>query len=288
MMDQAESLRRQMNVRKRKTTIVTITSGKGGVGKSSLALNLGIALNRRGNRVLIIDTDFGFSNIDVMLGVHSRYDLMDVIENRRKIGEIIEIGLEGVQFISGGSGVYELTKLDSNRLMHMVGSLLELENACDTIIFDTGAGFSDNSLRLINASHETILVTTPEPTAIVDAYALLKMVHEQGENPTVSLVLNKADDMREAESVMDGLIRIVEKNTNIQMRKLAVIPRDINMQHAIKKQVPILIGHPKCAASAQLNVLVQRFLSIPPAERRKFGLAVFLEKFIAKNDAVKE
>ncbi len=288
MMDQAESLRRQMIVQKKKTKIVTITSGKGGVGKSSLALNLGIGLNRRGNRAMIIDTDFGFSNIDVMLGVRTQYDLMDVIDNRKEISDIIETGLEGVQFISGGSGVYELTKLDSNRLMHMVSSLFELESACDTIIFDTGAGFSDNSLRLINASHETVLVTTAEPTAVVDAYALLKMVHEQGESPCVSLVLNKADDIREADSVMDGLIRIVGKNTNIKMRKLGIIPRDINMQHAIKKQVPILVGHPKCAASVQLNEIVQRFLSVPPAERRKFGLAVFLDKFMARNDIVKE
>ncbi len=287
MMDQAESLRRQINARNKNTKIVTVTSGKGGVGKSSLALNLGIALNRRGNRTMIIDTDFGFSNIDVMLGVHTQHDLMDVIENRKLISEIIETGLEGVQFISGGSGVYQLTKLDPNRFMHMVNSLLELENSCDTIVFDTGAGFSDNSLRLINASHETILVTTAEPTAIVDAYALIKMLHEQGETPTVSLVLNKADDIREAESVMDGLIRIVEKNTDIRMRKLGVIPRDANMQNAVKKQTPILVGHPKSAACVYLNEIVHKFLSIPAADRRRFGLAVFIDRFMAKKEIVK-
>lgn len=288
MMDQAESLRRQMNLQKRKTKIVTITSGKGGVGKSSLALNLGIALARRGNRALIIDTDFGFSNIDVMLGVRTQYDLMDVIEKRKEIRDIIEVGLEGVQFISGGSGVYELTQLNSDQLMRMVDSLLELENACDTIIFDTGAGFSDNALRLIRASHETILVTTPEPTSVVDAYALLKMVHEKGESPNVSLVLNKAGDVREAESVMDGLVQIVEKNTSIKMRKLGVIARDVNMLYAVKKQVPILVGHPKCAASMHLNQIVQRFINAPPVERKRLGLAVFLDRFINKSDAAEK
>lgn len=283
MMDQAESLRRQMNALKKNTRIVTVTSGKGGVGKSSLALNLGIALAKQGNRALIIDTDFGFSNIDVMLGVRTQHDLMDVIEHRKQISEIIEVGLEGVQFIAGGSGVYELTQLSPDQLMHMVGSLLELEDLCDTIIFDTGAGFSDNSLRLIHASHETILVTTPEPTAVVDAYALLKIIHERGVNPRVSLVLNKADDLREAESVMDGLIRIVEKNTTIQMRKLGAIARDINMQHAVKKQVPILVGHPRCMASMNINQIVHRFLNTQPAERKRLGLAVFIDRLMAKN-----
>lgn len=283
MMDQAESLRRQMNALKKKTKIVTVTSGKGGVGKSSLALNLGIALAKQGNRALIIDTDFGFSNIDVMLGVRTQHDLMDVIQRKKEIRDIIEVGLEGVQFIAGGSGVYELTQLSPDQLMYMVGSLLELENVCDTIIFDTGAGFSDNSLRLIHASHETILVTTPEPTAMVDAYALLKIIHERGVSPSVSLVLNKADDLREAESVMDGLIKIVEKNTAIKMRNLGAIARDINMQHAVKKQVPILVGHPRCMASMNINQIVHRFLNMQPAERRKLGLAVFLERLMAKN-----
>lgn len=284
MIDQAEGLRRQMNMQKKKTRIITVTSGKGGVGKSSLALNLGIALNRQGHRALIIDTDFGFSNIDVMLGVRTQYDLMDVIERRKEVRDIIETGLEGVQFIAGGSGVYELTQMSQNQLMYMVGGLLELENVCDVIIFDTGAGFSDNMLRLINASHETILVTTPEPTAVVDAYALLKMVHERGGNPSVSLVLNKTDDLREAESVMDGLVKIVEKNTAINMRKLGAIARDINMQHAVKKQMPILVGHPKCIASGNINALAQRLLNIPPLERKKLGLAVFLDRFMTKND----
>ncbi len=286
MTDQAERLRKLMNIQKKQMKIVTVTSGKGGVGKSSLALNLGIALNRRGHRTLIIDTDFGFSNIDVMLGVHTQHDLMDVIENRKQIHDIIEVGLEGVKFISGGSGVYELIKMESKQLMRIVESILELENDCDIIIFDTGAGISDNTLRLIHASHETILVTTPEPTSVVDAYALLKIINEQGVRPNVSLVLNKVEDIKEAASVMDGLVRIVEKNTAIQMKKLGVISRDVSMQIAVKKQVPILVSHPDCAASSDINKMVYKFLNIPADNVKKPGLAGFFERFFSKNGAV--
>ncbi len=288
MIDQAEKLRMLMNMKKKQMKIVTVTSGKGGVGKSSLALNLGIALNRRGHRALIIDTDFGFSNIDVMLGVRAKYDLMDVIQSRKKISEIIEVGLEGVQFISGGSGIYELTKLESPQLMRIMENVMSLESVSDTIIFDTGAGVNDNTLRLIHASHDTILVTTPEPTAVVDAYALLKIVNSQGYQPNVSLVLNRVENVREATSVMDGLIRIVEKNTEIQMKKLGMISQDAYMLSAVKEQVPILISHPYCTASADINKLVNSFLNISVPQHKKTGLAGFFDRFVLKSGMVKE
>ncbi len=288
MMDQAEKLRMLMNLKKKQMKIVTVTSGKGGVGKSSLALNMGIALNRRGHRALIIDTDFGFSNIDVMLGVRAKYDLMDVIQSRKNIREIIEVGLEGVQFISGGSGIYELTKLESPQLMRIMENVMSLESVSDTIIFDTGAGINDNTLRLIHASHETILVTTPEPTAVVDAYALLKIVNSQGYQPNVNLVLNRVENVREATSVMDGLIRIVEKNTEIQMKKLGMISQDAYMLSAVKEQVPILISHPYCTASADINKLVNSFLNVSVPPRKKPGLAGFFDRFVMKSGMAKE
>jgi flagellar biosynthesis protein FlhG len=168
-----------------------------------------------------------------------------------------------------------------------VESVMALENVSDTIIFDTGAGINDNTLRLIHASDDTILVTTPEPTSVVDAYALLKIVNEQGIRPDVSLVLNRVENVREAASVMDGLIRIVEKNTEIQIKKLGVITQDANMLSAVKEQVPILISHPYCAASADINQLVNSFLNIPVPQRKKTGLAGFFDRFIMKSGMAK-
>ena len=283
MTDQAQGLRNMMNTRKNKQTkIITVTSGKGGVGKSSLALNLAISLSRQGKCVLIVDMDFGFSNIDVMLGVNTKYDLMDVVNHNKDIQGIIEVGCEGVHFISGGSGVYELTKLDQNQLMAIVNNLYALENIADTIIFDTGAGVSENILRLIRASHETILVTTPEPTAIVDAYALLKIAGEEGNALSLSLVLNKAENPKEAQTVMDGLVQVVEKNLGMDIKKLGYIMRDINMEKAIKMQSPILVSYPKCVASVNINMLARYYLDLPAASSVKLGLAGFLEKFLSR------
>lgn len=288
MMDQAQNLRTMMRLNSMSTKIVTVASGKGGVGKSSLALNLGIALSRRGRKPLIIDTDFGFSNIDVMLGIHTQHDLLDVIEGRRSVREVIETGLEGVQFISGGSGVYELLRMAPDQLMGIVDGLTELEDVADTIIFDTSAGLSEHAMRLIRASHETILVTTPEPTSVVDAYALLKIMHDQGERPHISLVVNKAAGAKEAATVAEGFARIAEKNLCVRINSLGHVTRDASMSNAVKMQVPILISYPKCAASSDIYSLTQRYLGQPPKATKRPGVAGFLEYFLSRNNAVRE
>jgi flagellar biosynthesis protein FlhG len=287
MTDQAQNLRDMAKTVKKPAKIITITSGKGGVGKSSLALNMAISLSRKGKRALIIDSDFGFSNIDVMLGVKTKYDLLDVIQQGMDIREIIEQGREGVQFISGGSGLYELTKLDGNQMMDIVGNLSCIEDIADTIIFDTGAGVNDNILRLVHASNETVIITTPEPTALVDAYALVKIIKEKVEEPTISLVLNKTSSLREALTVADGFIRMVNRNLDLNIRSLGYIMRDDYMQKAIKMQVPILVSYPKCTASENIDALSERFLKKTAfsAEQKKPGILSFLGRLGEKSKA---
>jgi flagellar biosynthesis protein FlhG len=286
MTDQASELRKMANAyNARPTQVITVASGKGGVGKSSVALNTAIAMSRKGRRVLLIDTDFGFSNIDVMLGVSTRHDLLDVIRFDMDIRDIIEPGIEGVQFISGGSGVYELTQLNEDQMMRIINNLKQLEDVADTIIFDTGPGVSDNILRLIYASHETLLVTTPEPTAVVDAYALIKIVSERG-NSRIRLVVNKADNAGEAAAVMDCIARIAQKNVNIQIDKLGYILRDINMQKAVRMQVPILVSFPHCTASANIDSIVSNLIQAPGRGAEIAGFRSFWERFLTKNKAV--
>lgn len=288
MIDQARNLRTLMQLSNSNTRVITVASGKGGVGKSSLALNLGIALSRQGRRPLIIDTDFGFSNIDVMLGVHPQHDLLDVIEGRCTVREAIETGFAGVQFISGGSGVYELVRMEPDRLMDILGTLAELDDVADNIIFDTGAGLSEHAMRLTRAAHETILVITPEPTSMVDAYALLKMLTEQGERPHVSLVVNKVSGVREAQTVAQGFTRIAEKNLSVRIHSLGHITRDTNMSNAIKMQVPILISYPRCAAAVDICTLAQRYLGQPPKVLKRPGVTGFLQYFLARKSAARE
>jgi flagellar biosynthesis protein FlhG len=263
-----------------------VTSGKGGVGKSSFALNFAIALSRRGKKVLVVDMDFGLANIDVMLGVTTKYDLLNVVRDHRDIRELIEVGLEGVRFISGGSGMYELVKLNAPQLTRIMNNLFHLGDIVDTIIFDTGAGISDNILRLICASHETILIATPEPTSVMDAYAMVKIVSRQDVNANVLLVINKADTEKEAHAAMDGFIRIAQKYTNMSIKEFGYILRDNNMVKAVKQQVPILVSYPKCTASMNIEQLTDKYLMTPQPEKLSF--AGFFERLLNKNYKVPE
>jgi len=287
MMDQARNLRARAQHLLEKDRnvgikVITVTSAKGGVGKSSVALNLAISLSRRGKRVLIVDMDFGLANIDVMLGVKTRYDLMSVIRDHRDIREIIEQGFSGVQFVSGGSGMIELLKLNTNQLGIIIGNLLKLNDIADILLFDTGAGINDNIIKLICASHETLLVTTPEPTAIMDAYALVKVVSTQEVKPNIRLLLNKAETENEAKAAIAGFIRIAEKYTHMKIEELGYILRDDNMVKAVKQQVPLLVSYPKCTAAINIEQLTNRYLLCP--EKLKLGFGAFLEKLLGRNN----
>ncbi len=264
MTDQARSLRDIMKARSAHSMqVITVTSGKGGVGKSSVALNLAIAMNKRGRRTLIVDMDLGLANIDVMLGAKTEYDLLSVIQNGRDIRDIIGTGHCGVKFISGGSGVEEMLQLNEISLQRIVYQLMSLEDIADTILFDTGAGISENILRLICASNDTILVATPEPTSFMDAYALVKIISQRNIQPSIQLVINKAETEREAGAALAGFIRISEKYGNVPVKPLGYILNDDHMTRAVKLQVPVMVSFPGSRAAMQFEKLAAQYLQIP-------------------------
>ncbi len=282
MLDQAQSLRELMQKKNSSTRVITITSGKGGVGKSSFAVNLAIALGRKGQRVLIVDVDLGLANIDVMLGITTQHDLSHVLTGEKDIRDIIVTSQQGIQFISGGSGVYDLIKLQGAQFDVMVDSFLKLGDLADIIIFDTGAGVSENILRLIGASNETILITTPEPTAIMDAYALVKTSNRLTNKPRLRLVVNKADNEKEAMAALDGFIRVSKKYMDVDIDQLGYILRDDSMVKAVKMQAPVLVSFPKSVAAQNIEQLTERYLAIPEHESQKFSFAIFLSRLMGK------
>lgn len=281
-MEQAQLLRDMMNKRKDASTqVITVTSAKGGVGKSSVSVNMALALARRGRSVLLVDMDLGLANVDLMLGVKTRHNLSDLLNGNMTIADIIETSAYGVRFISGGSGLSELITIPPQQLHRMISNLLNLQDVADTIIFDTGSGITDHIVRLICASHVTWLVTTPEPTAIMDAYALVKQVNAEKVRPNIQLILNKAESEREANAAMAGFVQITEKYTDVTVTRLGYILRDPNMVTAIKRQEPLLVGFPGSIAAQNLDRLAERFLKGSTKERS--GFAAFLERLLGKS-----
>jgi flagellar biosynthesis protein FlhG len=180
---------------KRSARVITVTSGKGGVGKTNITINLAIALSEMGKKVVILDADFGLANIDVLFGIVPRHSLVDVIKNRKNILEILSEGPMNTRFISGGSGVEEMVKLDRAQLQKFVENISLLDKIADVILVDTGAGLSENVMSFVMAADEVLLVTTPEPTSITDAYALIKMVSNRDREKKIKVIINRAEKL---------------------------------------------------------------------------------------------
>ena len=260
-MDQAEQLRniiKQQNIEqnmpqmpqitsKYMARVITVTSGKGGVGKSNVSVNLAIQLGKLGKKVIILDADFGLANVEVMLGIRPQYNLADLMFRGKSVKEIISPGPENIGFISGGSGMREA------QIQKIVSTMAELDRHADVIIIDTGAGISDSVIDLILASSEILLVATPEPTSITDAYALLKTLCRNPDfditTANVKMIANRTQNYQEGRELYVKLNSVVERFLNMKMDYIGAIPFDQNLTRAVMKQQPVSLAFPKATSS---------------------------------------
>lgn len=247
-MDQAEKLRniikkQEIESAENNARVITVTSGKGGVGKTSLSVNLAIQLQRMGKKVIILDADFGLANIEIMLGIRPQYNLSDLMFRGKGIEDIITYGPEGIGFISGGSGINEMANLTKEQVFQTIQKMNDLDRQADIIIVDTGAGIGDSVLEFVAASGEVLLVVTPEPTSITDAYALLKSLNSSSsykpEKTVVKIVANQVRSSKDADELFDKLDVVVNKFLNIEIEYMGAIPYDTNMQKAVIRQEPL-------------------------------------------------
>lgn len=285
MIDQAKLLREKVTQKKaekdkRPTRVIAVTSGKGGVGKSNFALNFALSLVQQNKKVLIFDVDLGFANIDVLLGRSPEESIATMIEKDLAIWDIIEEGPNGLQFISGGTGFDELFRLDEAKMTKFFDELSQIQGHVDYIILDTGAGLSYENLRFILAADDVILVTTPEPTSITDAYSVVKMVHAKDENVHIKLVINQCTSDKEGTQTAENFKKVTEQFLNKQIGTLGYIPSDAQVPSAVKKQVPFTLAYPNGQASKAMQALTFDYLELPVPY--KLGLKGFLLKMLFK------
>jgi flagellar biosynthesis protein FlhG len=258
-MDQAEKLRKmvkEQSAPRRVSRVITVTSGKGGVGKSSISVNLAIALSRLGNRVIILDADFGLANIEVMLGIRPTYNLADLMFRGKSLTDIITEGPENIGFISGGSGIQELTNLTKDQIVYLIQKLVELDERADIVIIDTGAGIADSVLEFVAASTEVILVATPEPTSITDAYALLKTLNRKTDislqDTVIKMVANRIDTYEDGRELYEKLSLVVSKFLSLKLEYLGALPQDLSVSKAVMRQKPAIVLFPNSQFSKTL------------------------------------
>ncbi|MCR5322899.1 MAG: MinD/ParA family protein [Lachnospiraceae bacterium] len=286
-MDQADQLRKLVNKQKkvRKVSrVITVTSGKGGVGKSTLTVNLAIQMSRMGKRVIILDADFGLANIEVMLGIRPAFNLADLMFRGKDLKEIITDGPEGIGFISGGSGIQELSRLTRDQVVYLVQKLYELDEMADIILVDTGAGIADSVLEFVSASNEVLIVATPEPTSITDAYALLKTLNRKSdyarESTSIKMVANKIKNEEEGMTLHSKLSVVVEKFLNIKIEYLGGIHDDANCQKAVMRQEPVSIGNSDSSTAREMKNIAAKLLDLPIEESEGKGIAQLFNRWM--------
>jgi flagellar biosynthesis protein FlhG len=254
-MDQAEGLRRlaaEMGPTSapRHTRVISVASGKGGVGKSNLAVNLSIALSDLGRKVLLLDADLGLANVNVLLGVIPRYNLFHVIKGERRISEIVMTVPQGIDIIAGASGFTELANLNAEYRKKIIGDVGTFASY-DYIIIDTAAGVSHNVLQFIQASDELIIITTPEPTSITDAYGIIKAVINE-KFSDIRIVVNRVANILEGKKVSDKIIRITQQFLNTAIISLGYMYDDEALIRAVKTQDPVLRSFPSSRVSRSI------------------------------------
>ena len=286
-MDQAEQLRIIKANRQTRplARVITVTSGKGGVGKSNTAINLAIQFRKMGLRVIILDADFGLANIEIMFGAVPKHNLCDLIYQGKSIKEIITWGPMEIGFISGGSGIAGMSNLGRDYLAYIIQNLAELDAIADVIIVDTGAGIADAVLEFLVASGEILLVTTPEPTSITDSYSLLKALcrhpRYKEESAKVKMVANKVEKEEEGEVLYSKLNAVVSRYLKLPMTYLGSIPQDTQLSRAVMQQVPVSMQNPGAKSSLAYEKMANKLMGKEETERQpRRGMAAFFSHMI--------
>lgn len=290
-MDQAEQLRRIIKgsapPKRPLARVITVTSGKGGVGKSNTAINLAIQMRKIGQKVIILDADFGLANIEIMFGAVPKHNLCDLIYQGKSIKDIITWGPMDVGFISGGSGITGLSNLNKDELRYIIENLAELDEMADTIIVDTGAGIADAVLEFLVASGEILLVTTPEPTSITDSYSLLKALSRHPryhmDTTQIRVLANKVTGDAEARALYAKLETVVERYLKVPISYLGMVPQDQQLAKAVMQQMPVSLENPRARSAIAYEMIVARLTNkeIDNNLTRR-GMAAFFSHIISR------
>ncbi len=262
--DQAHQLRQLSNslpTNQRSSRVVTIASGKGGVGKSNFAIAFALSLMELGQKVVVIDFDIGMANIDILMGTTPKFHLMDMIQQQKTIWEVLETGPKGLEYLAGGSGFEQLLQLKEVDRSYFFQELEKLHGYADFIIIDTGAGLTKESQQCHLSADDVILLITPEPTAMADAYSVVKMLHSQLPSLSFQLVVNRVSRPMEGMEIAGKFKMAVQTFLNKELKIFGAIPEDGLILQSVLRQVPFYIAAPRSPASIMIKKLAERFVS---------------------------
>jgi flagellar biosynthesis protein FlhG len=262
--------------------VIVVTSGKGGVGKTNITVNLALALAKREKRTVLFDADLGMANVDVILGVSPKAHLGDVIAGRKSLNDVLLSVNDHLQIVPGGSGIHELADLDQDSLNTFIRQMASLEDRADFILVDTGAGISRGVLNFVLAAHEVLVVTTPEPTAITDAYGLIKSIDQHKHLAQVRLNNTMAESEQEARAVAQKLIMIVDRFLEVDVSYLTHIEKDPQVSRSVLQQQPFYHAFPYGPSTRRINLLASLLIDPQETETPREAPAGFFSRVAAR------
>jgi flagellar biosynthesis protein FlhG len=276
--DQAEGLRRMMNPKP--VRVMAVTGGKGGVGKTNIAVNLGVAMSEMGRRVLLLDADLGLANVDVVLGLHPQYDLSHVLRGERELDEVIVEGPAGLRLVPGASGIQAMAELSQAEHAGIINAFSEIGGDIDSLIVDTAAGISDTVVSFSRAAQELLVVVCDEPASITDAYALMKLLNRDYGIDRFRILTNMTRGPQEGQDLFNKLFRVTDRYLDVMLVHAGSIPYDDALRKAVKSQKPVVVAAPHSKAAQAFKALARKVDAWPLPNGANGQLQFFVERLI--------
>ena len=276
--DQAAGLRRM--TQPHPVRAIAVTGGKGGVGKTNVSVNLGVAAAEMGQRVMLLDADLGLANIDVVLGLHPHYDLSHVMRGERQLNEVVVEGPAGMQVIPGASGVKALAELSPAEHTGLIRAFSEVATDTDLLIVDTAAGISDTVLSFSRASHEIVVVVCDEPASITDAYAIIKLLNRDYGHQRFRVLANMVRSAQEGRELYNKMCRVTDRYLDVTLGFMGAVPYDDSLRKAVKSQRPVVQAFPRSRVAQVFRNLAKKIETWPQPGGANGQVQFFVERLI--------
>tara|TARA_R110002050_G_scaffold9504_1_gene33332 strand:- start:487938 stop:488813 length:876 start_codon:yes stop_codon:yes gene_type:complete len=278
--DQANGLRKMTSAAPRPVKVIAVASGKGGVGKTNITVNLGVALATQGKQVLLLDADLGLANIDVMLGLHPQYNLQHVLNGSKTLAEIIVEGPAGLKIIPAASGVQKMAELSPAEHAGMIQAFSEMDQHIDVLLIDSAAGIADSVVSFTRAAQEVIVVVCDEPASITDAYAFVKLLSREYNVNRFHVIANMCRSIQEGRELFNKISMVCDRFLEVNLDFMGIVPFDEDLRRAVKKQRAVVEFIPRSKSAVAFTHLAKKIEFWPVQKQPRGNMEFFVERLI--------